>query len=66
MPRPLSACHPSRELSAAPAHCTQIYDTNQIINRMGVDDFIIAAIELYLDIINLFMYILMCSSLSSD
>jgi len=43
-----------------------IYDTNQIINRMGVDDFIIAAIELYLDIINLFMYILMCSSLSSD
>ena len=33
---------------------------------MGVDDFIIAAIELYLDIINLFMYILLCSSLSSD
>tara|TARA_B100000780_G_scaffold51496_1_gene31831 strand:- start:310 stop:411 length:102 start_codon:yes stop_codon:yes gene_type:complete len=33
---------------------------------MGVDDYIIAAIELYLDIINLFMYILMCSSLSGD
>ena len=33
---------------------------------MGVDDYIIAAIELYLDIINLFMYILMCSSLAGD
>jgi FtsH-binding integral membrane protein len=55
-----------RGSSAPLPHCTQIYDTNQIINRMGVDDFIIAAIELYLDIINLFMYILMCSSLSSD
>jgi len=33
---------------------------------MGVDDYIIAAIELYLDIINLFMYILMCSSLRGD
>jgi len=43
-----------------------IYDTNQIINNMGVDDYIIAAIELYLDIINLFMYILMCSSLAGD
>jgi FtsH-binding integral membrane protein len=55
-----------RGSSAPLLPCTQIYDTNQIINKMGVDDYIIAAIELYLDIINLFMYILMCSSLSGD
>ena len=71
---------------------TQIYDTNQIINNMGVvchaglepqtgrpqsathtceprlgqDDYVIAAIELYLDVVNLFMYILMCSSLTGN
>ena len=55
-----------RGSSAPLLPCTQIYDTNQIINNMGVDDYIIAAIELYLDIINLFMYILMCSSLAGD
>ena len=55
-----------RGCSAPLLPCTQIYDTNQIINNMGVDDYIIAAIELYLDIINLFMYILMCSSLAGD
>ena len=55
-----------RGSSALLLPCTQIYDTNQIINNMGVDDYIIAAIELYLDIINLFMYILMCSSLAGD
>ena len=43
-----------------------IYDTYLITSKLGYDDYIIAAIELYLDIINLFMYILMCSSLSSD
>ena len=35
-----------------------IYDTNNIIRKFGVDDFIIAAIELYLDVINLFLYLL--------
>ena len=28
------------------------------MNKFGVDDYIIAAIELYLDILNLFLYIL--------
>jgi FtsH-binding integral membrane protein len=35
-----------------------VYDTYMIMNRMGCDDYIIAAIELYLDIINLFLMIL--------
>ena len=37
-----------------------IYDTNNIMKHFGVDDYIIAAIELYLDVINLFRYLLMC------
>ena len=36
-----------------------IYDTNKIMRYFGVDDYIIAAIELYLDVINLFRYLLM-------
>eukprot|EP00931_Biecheleriopsis_adriatica_P086882 TRINITY_DN61440_c0_g1_i1.p1 TRINITY_DN61440_c0_g1~~TRINITY_DN61440_c0_g1_i1.p1 ORF type:complete len:287 (+),score=65.21 TRINITY_DN61440_c0_g1_i1:78-863(+) len=35
-----------------------VYDTYRINKVFGPDDFIIAAIELYLDIINLFLYIL--------
>jgi len=35
-----------------------VYDTYMITNRLGYDDYIVAAIELYLDIINLFLYIL--------
>jgi len=35
-----------------------IFDTYMIHNRMGPDDYILAAIELYLDIINLFIFIL--------
>merc|ERR1712224_504809 len=35
-----------------------VYDTHRITKVFGYDDYIIAAIELYLDIINLFLYIL--------
>lgn len=35
-----------------------VYDTHQIMTRMGCDDYVIACIELYLDIINLFLQIL--------
>lgn len=35
-----------------------VYDTFRITKVFGYDDYIIAAIELYLDIINLFLYIL--------
>ena len=35
-----------------------VYDTHQIMTRLGCDDYIIACIELYLDIINLFLMIL--------
>jgi len=35
-----------------------VYDTNNIMKHFGVDDYIIAAIELYLDVINLFLYLL--------
>lgn len=42
-----------------------IYDTNNIMKHFGVDDYIIAAIELYLDVINLFRYLLMLLAFSS-
>merc|ERR1712070_1065507 len=35
-----------------------VFDTHMIVAKLGVDDYIIASIELYLDIINLFLYIL--------
>ncbi len=35
-----------------------LFDTSQIINRLGPDDFVVGAIELYLDLINLFLYLL--------
>jgi len=35
-----------------------IYDTHMIMNKLGIDDFIIASIELYLDLINLFLMVL--------
>jgi len=42
-----------------------IYDTNMIMKYMGVDDAIIAAIELYLDIVNLFVFLLAILSCAS-
>ena len=35
-----------------------IYDTDNIMKRMGPDDWALACVELYLDIINLFLFIL--------
>jgi len=35
-----------------------VYDTFMLMNRLGPEDYIMAAISLYLDIINLFIYIL--------
>mmetsp|Transcript_39185 Transcript_39185/g.90273 ORF Transcript_39185/g.90273 Transcript_39185/m.90273 type:complete len:171 (-) Transcript_39185:139-651(-) len=35
-----------------------VVDTQMIMDKLGYDDYIIATIELYLDIINLFLYIL--------
>ena len=35
-----------------------IYDTYLITSKLGYDDYIIAAIELYLDIVNLFLFLL--------
>lgn len=35
-----------------------LYDTSLIIHHLGPDDYIVAAINLYLDIINLFLYLL--------
>jgi len=43
-----------------------IYDTNMIMKHLGVDDYIIAAIELYLDFINLFLYLLQLLSACSN
>ena len=39
-----------------------IYDTWMIMNRMGCDDYIIAAIELYLDVINIFSFMMLLMS----
>ncbi|KAL1528494.1 hypothetical protein AB1Y20_009837 [Prymnesium parvum] len=35
-----------------------IYDTNNIMRYLGIDDYIVACVELYLDVINLFMCVL--------
>lgn len=35
-----------------------LYDTSMIMRRLGPDDYIMAAVDLYLDIINLFLFIL--------
>jgi FtsH-binding integral membrane protein len=35
-----------------------VFDTYMITSRLGYDDYIVAAIELYLDLVNLFLYIL--------
>ena len=35
-----------------------LYDTSEILHRLGPDDYIEATISLYLDIINLFFYLL--------
>uniref|UniRef100_A0A7S3ABQ7 Transmembrane BAX inhibitor motif-containing protein 4 n=1 Tax=Haptolina ericina TaxID=156174 RepID=A0A7S3ABQ7_9EUKA len=43
-----------------------IYDTNNIMRYCGVDDYIIAAIELYLDVLNLFLFILQILTLSNN
>ena len=34
------------------------YDTSLIVHNFGPDDYVIAAINLYLDIVNLFLYLL--------
>lgn len=39
-----------------------IYDTWMIMNRMGCDDYIIASIELYLDVINVFSMMMLLFS----
>merc|ERR1719271_1329377 len=35
-----------------------LYDTSLLMHHLGPDDYIIAAVTLYLDIINLFLYLL--------
>merc|ERR1712070_24258 len=35
-----------------------LYDTSMIMRRLGPDDYIMAAVDLYLDILNLFLFIL--------
>lgn len=43
-----------------------LYDTSMIMRRLGPDDYIMAAVDLYLDIINLFLFILEILSRNSD
>jgi hypothetical protein len=44
-----------------------LYDTHRVLNIYGPDDAILASIELYLDILNLFLYILeLLSSMSNQ
>jgi protein lifeguard len=42
-----------------------IYDTDNLIKRHSYDEYVLAAISLYLDVINIFMYIVTCLT-SSD
>jgi hypothetical protein len=43
-----------------------VIDTQLIMNRLGYGDYIIASIELYLDILNLFLFILQLLSNNSS
>ena len=43
-----------------------LFDTYMITTRLGVDDYILGAVELYLDMINLFLMILQCLTLTRD
>jgi protein lifeguard len=43
-----------------------VIDTQMIIYKFGYDDYIVASIELYLDIINMFLYILRILTSSRD
>jgi hypothetical protein len=42
----------------SPSSGVRLHSTYMIITRLGVDDYIIAAIELYLDVINMFLFVL--------
>jgi FtsH-binding integral membrane protein len=35
-----------------------LYDTSMIMNRLGTDEWVIASVDLYLDVLNLFLYLL--------
>jgi len=37
-----------------------LYDTSMIIQHLEYDDYVLGAVELYLDFINLFMFVLQC------
>ncbi len=43
-----------------------VYDTQRITTIYGYDDYLLAAIDLYLDIVNLFLYILSLMSRSRN
>ncbi len=43
-----------------------VYDTNDMLKRMDVDDYVIGSIQLYLDIMNLFLNILRLLDYSND
>ena len=53
--------------------CVHYYDIQlipnqyaQTMNKIGLDDYIMAAINIYLDIINLFLYILYNAKMNKD
>jgi FtsH-binding integral membrane protein len=43
-----------------------VYDTYNIMNRLSPEEYIIASVELYLDLVNLFLAILRILNNSSD
>lgn len=43
-----------------------MYDTSLMLHHMTADDAVLAAVQLYIDFVNLFLYILQCMNLTSD
>lgn len=43
-----------------------LYDTSLMLHHLTADDAVVAAVQLYLDFVNLFLYILQCMALSSE
>ncbi len=57
MPCFLAATQGVRDLTTVAAP-TAVYDTHMIMKRLSPDEYIMGAISLYLDFVNLFLYIL--------
>lgn len=59
LPNRPAPCRTIYSLLGALLFCAYlVYDTHLLIQRVGLDEYVWASVNIYLDIINLFLYIL--------